>query len=93
MAKTTGLTAELRRACMRCGCLPSAVSGHGGSNGVLGRRWSYGGGAGVARRELRAVMATAELRELGGCCWRCETTKETEAKQMGCAAECGRVLA
>ena len=41
----------------------------------------------------RTVMATAELRELGGCSWRCETTKETEAKQMGCVAECGRALA
>ena len=42
--------------------------GTGRSNGVLGRRWSYGGGAGVARRELCAAMATAELRALGGCC-------------------------
>ena len=56
---------------------------------MMGRRWSYGGGAGVARRELRAAMATAELRELGGCaCGK----KKTEAKQMGCAAECGRAL-
>ena len=37
---------------------------------------------------LCAAMATAELRELGGCRWRCETMKETEAKQMGCVAEC-----
>ena len=34
--------------------------GTGRSNGVLGRRWSYGGGAGVARRELASLMATAE---------------------------------
>ena len=32
----------------------------GRSNRVLGRRWSYGGGAGVARRELVSLMATAE---------------------------------
>ena len=56
---------------------------------MLGRRWSYGGGAGVARRELRAAMATAELRELGG--YACGK-KKTEAKQMGCAVECGRAL-
>ena len=42
---------------------------------------------------LCAVMAMVELRELGGYCWRCETMKETEAKQMGCAAECRRALA
>ena len=56
---------------------------------MLGRRWSYGGGAGVAKRELCAAMATVELRELGGCCWRCETAKETEAKQMGAGLSAG----
>ena len=49
-----------------------------GRSGVLGRRWSYGGGAGVARRELRAVMATAELRELGGCCCEEERPRRSE---------------
>ena len=34
-------------------------------------------------------MATAELRELSGCCWRCETAKETEAKQMGARLSAG----
>ena len=63
--------------------------GTGRSNGVLGRRWSYGGGAGVARHELCAAMATAKLRELGGCCWRYETAKETEAKQMGARLSVG----
>ena len=35
-------------------------AGTGRSNGVLGRRWSYCGGVGVARRELASLMATAE---------------------------------
>ena len=60
------------------------------------RCWGGDGAMAVAMEwlgvSLCTVMAMAELRELGGCCWRCETTKETEAKQMGCAAECGRVL-
>ena len=34
-------------------------------------------------------MAMAELRALGGCCWRCETAKETEAKQMGARLSAG----
>ena len=34
-------------------------------------------------------MATAELRALGGCCWRCETAKETEVKQMGARLSAG----
>jgi hypothetical protein len=54
------------------------MAGTGRSSGSLGRRWSYGGGAGVARRELCAAMATAELRELGGCC--CEEERKPEAK-------------
>ena len=54
------------------------MAGTGRSYGVLGRRWSYGGGAGVARRELRAVMATAELRELGGCCCEEERPRQCE---------------
>ena len=68
VATETGLTAELRRARMRCGGLPSAVSGTGGGSALLGWWWSYGSGAGVARRELCAAMATVELRALGGCC-------------------------
>jgi len=36
------------------------------------------GGAGVARRGLRAAMATAGLREPGGCC--CEEEKAPGAK-------------
>ena len=41
---------------------------------------------------LCAVMATAELRELGGCCWRCETTKEERGKRNeGVAGGCWRV--
>jgi len=31
-------------------------------------------------------MATAELRK---CCWRCETAKGTEAKQMGARLSAG----
>ena len=62
------------------------MAGTGRSYGVLGRRWSYGGGAGVARRELCAAMATAELRK---CSWRCETAKGTEAKQMGARLSAG----
>ena len=42
---------------------------------------------------LCTVMATAELRELGGCCWRCETTKEERGKRTEGAGRCGRVLA
>ena len=53
-------------------------AGTGRSNGVLGRRWSYGGGARVARRELCAAMATAELRELGGCCCEEERPRRSE---------------
>ena len=45
---------------------------------MLGRRWSYGGGAGVARRKLCTVMATAELRELGGCCCEEERPRQRE---------------
>ena len=41
---------------------------------------------------LRAAMATAELWELGGCCWRCETTKEERGKRNEGAGRCGRVL-
>ena len=52
--------------------------GMGRSNGVLGRRWSYGSGAGVARRELCAAMATAELRELCGCCCEDERPRRSE---------------
>ena len=52
-------------------------AGTGGGSGLLGWRWS----AAVVMEWLdvswRTVMATAELRELGGCCWRCETTKES----------------
>ncbi|XP_066316351.1 uncharacterized protein [Miscanthus floridulus] len=48
----------------------------GGSSGSLGRRGNYGGGAGVARHGLRAAMATAELRALGGCCSGEEGTPE-----------------
>jgi len=62
VATETGLTAELRRARMRCGGLPSPVNGTGGGSALLGWWWSYGSGAGVARRELCAAMATAELR-------------------------------
>ena len=40
----------------------------------------------MARRELCAAMATAELRK---CCWRCETAKGTEAKQMGARLSAG----
>jgi len=78
VATETGLTAELRRARMGCGGLPSAVSGTGGGSALLGWWWSYGSGAGVARRELCAAMATAELRELGGCC--CEEERPRRSK-------------
>jgi len=44
----------------------SMVTGRG--SGSLRRRWSFGGGAGVARRGLRTAMAMAELWALGGCC-------------------------
>ena len=64
-------------------------AGTGGGSALLGWWWSYGSGAGVARRELCAAMATAELWELGGCCWRCKTAKETEAKQMGARLSAG----
>ena len=60
---------------------------------MLGWRWSAAVVMEWLGTSLCAVMETAELRELGGCCWRCETTKETEAKQMGCVAECGQALA
>ena len=61
---------------------------------MLGRRWSYGGGAGVARRELCVAMATAEagrssllrLREL-------RTAKEERENETVGAGRCGRVLA
>ena len=53
-------------------------AGTGRNNGVLGRRWSYHGGAGVARHELRAAMVTAERWALGGCC--CEEEKAPGAK-------------
>ena len=42
---------------------------------------------------LCTVMVTAELRELGGCCWRCETTKEEWGKRTEGAGRCERVLA
>ena len=42
------------------GAYLSRTAGTGRGNGVLGRWWSYGGGAGVARRELASLMATAE---------------------------------
>ena len=45
---------------------------------LLGWWWSYGSGAGVARRELCAAMATAELWELGGCC--CEEERPRRSK-------------
>ena len=74
---------ELKCAAMAYQAL-SAVTGR--SSGSLGRRGNYGGGAGVARHGLRAAMATAELRK---CCWRCETAKGTEAKQMGARLSAG----
>ena len=53
-------------------------AGTGGGSALLGWWWSYGSGAGVARRELCAAMATAELRELGGCC--CEEERPRRSK-------------
>ena len=41
---------------------------------------------------LHMAMATVELRELGGCCWRYETTKEERGKRNEGAGRCGRVL-
>ena len=70
MATTTGLTAELRRACMRCGGLPSAVSGHGKKQRGAGEtvelwRWCWSGqaragisnGDGGGGEELAAALA------------------------------------
>ena len=75
-ATTTGLAAELRRALAWRWSLPSSVSGHWWTRWVAGvavvMEWL---GA-----SLRTAMATVELRELGGCCWRCETTKEERGK-------------
>ena len=64
----------------------------GGGSRLLGWRWSAAVVMEWLGASLSKVMATVELWELGGCCWRCETMKETEAKQMGCSAECGRAL-
>ena len=44
------------------------VSEHGREQWVAEKTVKLGGGAGVARRGLRAAMAMAELRALGGCC-------------------------
>ena len=70
MATTTGLMAELQRACMRCGGLPSAVSGHGEKQWGAGEtvelwRWCWSGQAqaGVSNgddgggKELAAALA------------------------------------
>ena len=59
-------------------------------------RWEDSDASAVAKgrlgASLRTAMATAELRELGGCCWRCETTKEERGKRNEGAGRCGRVL-
>ena len=54
------------------------VSEHGREQWVAEKTVKLGGGAGVARRGLRAAMATAELRALGGCC--SEEERRPEAK-------------
>ena len=54
------------------------VSEHGREQWVAEKTVKLGGGAGVARRGLRVAMATAGLRELGGCC--CEEERRLEAK-------------
>ena len=66
------------------------MAGTGRSNGVLGRWWSYGGGAGVARRELCAAMATAELREM---LLALRDGEGDRGEANGCSTECGWVLA
>ena len=79
--------AELRRAIVRCGGLPIAISGTGEMQWVAGVavellwRWRSGEG------ELSPMMAMAEalvMRLL----WRVK--KETEARQLESVAECGR---
>ena len=60
------------------GAYRTRTAGTGGGSALLGWWWSYGSGAGVARRELCAAMATAELRELGGCC--CEEERPRRSK-------------
>ena len=60
---------------------------------MLGWRWSAAVVMEWLGASLSTVMATAELRELSGCCWRCETTKEERGKRTEGAGRCERVLA
>jgi len=80
---------ELRQKRVRCCGLPSLNSGQRGTSGVAGvsvvlLRWRRS-----SEDELPSAMALAALvRE-----WlQRRARKKAEAKQMGCAAECGRVL-
>ena len=68
-------------------------AGTGGGSALLGWWWSYGSGAGVARRELCAAMATAELRELGGCCCEEERPRRSKWGRGMARADAGRVKA
>ena len=63
-----------------------------GRGGLPGWRWSAAVVMEWLGASLRTAMATAELRELSGCCWRCETTKEERGKRNEGAGCCGRVL-
>ena len=65
------------------------VSEHGREQWVAEKTVKLGGGAGVARRGLRAAMATAELRALGGCCSGEEGTPEGKWERGATQADAG----
>jgi len=65
------------------------VSEHGREQWVAEKTVKLGGGAGVARRGLRAAMATAELRALGGCYSGEERTPEGKWERGATRADAG----
>jgi len=74
------------------GAYRARLADTGGRGGLPGWRWSAAVVMEWLGASLRTAMATVELRELGGCCWRCETTKEERGKRNEGAGRCGRVL-
>ena len=71
------------------GAYRARLADTGGRGGLPGWRWSYCGDGEAAkasyRRQGRRRTLCARTAAAAG-------EKETEAKQMGCAAECGRAL-
>ena len=62
------------------GAYRARLADTGGRGGLSVWRWSAAVVMEWLGASLRTAMATVELRELGSCCWRCETTKEERGK-------------